>query len=99
MSDMIDGVGVWAIDMGETDWIAATSREEAIEFFKEQFPGEWSGAEIEEGTPTVPENLDVRRMLADVDTPGGGMRTFREILQADLAAGKKAPFHFGATYC
>lgn len=93
---MVDGVSVWPVDLGETERIAARSREEAIDWYLHNYPGEWPREEIGGAFDEGPTPLTLTHWK-DVHQQELGKQTLRDSLAEHLAAGGEVPFLISTT--
>lgn len=90
------GFSVWTVDVGETERIAAGSRQEAIDWYLREYPKEWPRVELEDAFDMTPTSLDLTHWK-DVYQQELGEETLRDSLAEHMAGGGKLPFLLSTT--
>lgn len=91
------GISVWTVDVGETERIAAWSRQDAIDWYLREYPKEWPRKELEDAFEERPTSLYLKHWKDVYNREDGGKQTLRESLIEHLDGGGEIPFLISTT--
>lgn len=91
------GCYLWEIDTGESTWVAAPSREDAIKWYFEAFGPDLDGDEDLDDCCSQKPCLLATEHYSDLSAPSEGKITFRETMEQHHARLGSIPFMVSTT--